>query len=101
MRHLRALGIALHVVKGFLNLDKALRHLAQHRLDDGGEKPLLVAEADIDGVGARLRRGGNGAQGGVGVAFVQEFFLCAEQYPLRYALNLLCHQCASIHNTVS
>ena len=95
--HVRLLRITVHAVELLLYLQKALRHFAEHRLDDRGEQPLLVAEAHVDGVCARVRRRRDNAQGSVLVAVIQKLLLRACKYALGHALYLLCHRLASIY----
>ena len=76
----------VQTAEGLLELQEALRHPAEHRLRDGREEALLVPEADVDGVGAGVRRG-DGPEGGLRIALVRKLRL-GGQDPLRNPLDL-------------
>ena len=99
--HVRRLCGPVHMTERFLDAQKALRHLGQHRLHDGRKQSLLVLEADIDGIGAGIRCRCNDPQGCIGIAFVQKFRLCAVQDALGNTFDLFCHLPFLFHNVVS
>ena len=100
LRHVRGLRGAIHLAEFLLYLEEVLRHFVQHRLHDGGKQPFLVAEANINEVGAGARRRCDGAKGSARKPLIQKFAAGTRQYALRNTLNLLRHSLSSIGNTV-
>ena len=88
--HFALLDVIIQLVEVLLDFQEHPSHFFGNRFHNGTEQSLLVPKPGINRAGAGTGLLGDGPQGGVLIAFLQEFFFRTFQYRFIDALDLFC-----------